>query len=262
MQTSPPKSTVPCTEIRGISVSRLGFDATRAIAARWLERPAPRRIATANLDFLFLASRIPELRDALRTADLVVADGQPLLWLARLLGRPIAERVAGSDLTEPLVREAARRGQSVYFLGGDDGVGFEAAEALRARIPELRVAGIDSSRIDLDDEATCRAAVDRIRASGADLLLVALGCPKQDLFLARWLDRTGCRLGIGVGATLDFLAGRVRRAPMLWQRLSLEWAYRLAQEPRRLARRYFNDATFLLAEVVRITARRADAGRA
>ncbi len=232
--------------IAGIQVSRVGEAATLRRMSRWLEDAKPRRVATANLDFLRLAGRNADLRDALRTADHVCADGAPLVWLSRLLRRPIRERVTGADLAPELVRLAAEQGHSVFLLGGESGVAARAAERLSREQPALRVAGISDTRVDLNDEAACERIADEIRASGARLLLVALGCPKQDLFLRRYLDRTGCRIGIGVGATLDFLAGRVPRAPRWMQVSGLEWTYRLLQEPRRLFSRYLLDGLFLL----------------
>ncbi|MFT5290893.1 MAG: N-acetylglucosaminyldiphosphoundecaprenol N-acetyl-beta-D-mannosaminyltransferase [Planctomycetota bacterium] len=240
---SPPA--VQTTELAEIDISALNFHDTLELLGDWMTDPRPRRIATANVDFLRLAAGNPELLLALQTCDLVTADGQPLVWLSRLLRAPLPERVAGSDLAWPLLKEAASRGASVYFLGGGYGVAQVAAKAAIERIPDLRVAGTAAPFIDWRDEAQAAAVADDIRATGTSLLLVGLGCPKQELFLERHLERTGANLGIGVGATLDFLAGKSRRAPGWMQDNGLEWVHRLAQEPMRLASRYLADATFL-----------------
>jgi len=235
----------PTVEVGGVPVARLGFDATLALLGRWLDEPTPRRVATANLDFLYLAANDPTLRRALRTADLVTPDGAPLLWLARAAGRPCDGRVAGSDLVPALARVAAARGRSVFLLGGAPGSAAPAAAALARLAPGLRIAGWAAPRISLEDDASCAAAADLVRAARADIVLVALGCPKQDVFLARWLGRTGARLGIGVGGTFEMLSGRVRRAPAFLGPLGLEWLFRLAMEPRRLFGRYVRDALHL-----------------
>ncbi len=233
------------TELAGIDVSALNFPDTVALLGDWMTGPQPRRVATANVDFLRLAASNPELLRALQTCDLVTADGQPLVWLSRILRAPLPERVAGSDLAWPLLEEAASRGASVYFLGGGYGVAQKAANAAIGRLPNLRIADTAAPFIDWNSEAQAAAVADDIRATGASLLLVGLGCPKQELFLERHLERTGASLGVGVGATLDFLAGNSRRAPSWMQDSGLEWMHRLAQEPSRLASRYLADATFL-----------------
>lgn len=237
--------TVKTTELAGVEVSALSFQETVALLGDWMTGSKTRRVATANVDFLRLAAGSPELLRALQTCDLVTADGQPLVWLSRLLRAPLPERVAGSDLAWPLLKEAASRGASVYFLGGGSGVARIAAKVAAERYPGLRVAGTSAPFIDWRNDAEAASVADDIRASGASLLLVGLGCPKQELFLERHLERTGAKLGIGVGATLDFLAGNARRAPGWMQDTGLEWMHRLVQEPGRLAGRYVADATFL-----------------
>ncbi len=238
-------SAPPPVVLGGVPIARLDTADTLALMGAWLDEPAQRRAATANLDFLEMARSNVDLHRCLATADLVTADGRPLLWLAGLHGAPIPERVAGADFTPLLVGEAARRGRSVFFLGGADGVAQAAADRLRERHPELIVAGCASPMVRLEDEASCRAAATLVRESGADLLLVAFGCPKQDLFLEHYLEATGARLGVGVGGTFNFIIGRVRRAPLWVQRLGMEWAFRFAMEPRRLFARYLRDAVHL-----------------
>ena len=237
-------------------IADLDLGQTVALVGTWLDEDRPRRIATANLDFLRLAAGNRELAQALQTADLVTPDGTPMLWLAALGGEHLRERVAGADLILPLVEEAWRRGRSVFLLGGSPGSAALAGKAFTARFPGLCIAGIAAPFINLNDELSCRNAVDAVAAARPDLLLVAFGCPKQDLFLARHLEELGCRVGIGVGASLDFVAGRVRRAPRSVQHAGMEWVFRLLQEPRRLGNRYARDLAFLLGAVHRAHQRR------
>lgn len=251
----------PTVLIETTPVANLDFERTVALISGWLEEPRPRRIATANLDFLRLAADDRELAEALRAADLVTADGTPLLWLARLQGQPLCERVAGADLILPLVAQAHQRGRSIFLLGGAPGAAQASADLLSRKFPGLEVAGTSCPTVDMNDAASCRRAVETVAATAPDLLFVALGCPKQDLFLARHLEALNCRVAIGVGASLDFLAGKVRRAPQALQRAGLEWAFRLLQEPRRLGGRYARDFAFLARAAVRARRRRDRAGR-
>lgn len=237
--------TIPQVRVGGLPISRLCFSSTVTLVSRWLASDGHRRVATANLDFLRLAHEDPGFRSALATCDLVTADGWPVVWLARRAGREVPERVAGSDLVPALAAECARTGRSIHLFGGHEGTAEEAAARLVERHPGLRIAGTASPRVDLRDEAACARAASEIRATRADLLLVGLGAPKQDLFLARWLPATGCRVGIGVGGTFDFLAGRIRRAPRAVRAVGMEWAWRMAKEPRRLVGRYAADAAHL-----------------
>lgn len=247
MSTQHPDSDLATVPLGGVLVSRLGLADTISLMGSWLDDPmGVRRVATANLDFLALAHDDEQLQQTLLLSDLVTADGAPLVWLSHLAGEPIAERVAGADFVVPLVGEAARRGRSVYFLGGSDEAGKETIEILRARFPELIVAGQSAPMVNLAEEDACREVARSVAESGADLVLVGFGCPKQDFFIHHYLHDMNCRLAIGVGGTFNFITGRVRRAPPIWQKLGLEWFFRWMMEPRRLLGRYLNDARHLV----------------
>lgn len=250
----------PVAEADGIPIAALTFAETADLLTDWLvAAPAasrPRRVATANLDFLRIAREDPAFRQALVTSDLVTADGWPVVWLterhaARCGGPAATERVAGSDLVPELIARCAAKGRSVWFLGGAPGTAAESAAILTQRYPGLRVAGVSAPRVDLKDTDACARIAAEIRAARTDLLLVGLGAPKQDLFLARWITATGARVGIGVGGTFDFLSGRIQRAPGAFRATGLEWAWRLAKEPRRLAGRYGADAAYLAGVLAR-----------
>ena len=248
----------PTVILGGVPVARLDLESTLALFGTWLEDPAGRRrVATANLDFLELASHDEQLLDCLGTADLVTADGEPLVWLSQLRGQPIPERVAGADLVPLLVGEAAERGRSVYFLGGQDGAAQQAIAVLQKRYPELKVAGFSEPMVDLSDEQACLEIADSVRTSAADLVLVAFGCPKQDPFIERYGEQMGARLAVGVGGTFNFIAGRINRAPKWLQKMGLEWVHRLAMEPRRLVGRYWRDGCCFLGLVMRIVLERS-----
>jgi N-acetylglucosaminyldiphosphoundecaprenol N-acetyl-beta-D-mannosaminyltransferase len=199
-------------------------------------------VFTPNVDHVVLAERNAAFRDAYARAELSLADGMPLLWAARLLGERLPEKVSGSDLVLPLVERAAARGWRVYLLGGPPGVAEGAAAKLLARWPALRIVGTDAPYVRVDGpDPEGDAALARLRAAAPDLVLVAFGAPKQELWMHRHRAELGQAVAVGVGASLDFVAGRVRRAPRALQRVGLEWAWRLAREPRRLWRRYLVD---------------------
>ena len=209
-------------------------------------------IFTPNVDHVVNAERVPALGAAYGRADLCLADGMPLVWASRLLGPRLPERVAGSDLSGPLLERAGARGWSVFLLGGAADSASVAAATLAAR--GVRVVGWDSARVEADGTAP-EAVLTRLAEAAPQLLLVGLGSPKQELFIDRSRHRLATTVSFACGAVIDFLAGRVPRAPDWVARAGLEWAYRLFREPRRLWRRYLvNDPRFvavLARELVR-----------
>ena len=199
-------------------------------------------IFTPNVDHIVIAESHAGLREAYAAADLAVADGQWVVWASRLLGTPVPEKISGSDLLLPLARAAGQRGRSIYLLGGAPAVAEAAAHRLESE--GALICGLESPPIDLAQPQDVLVA--RIAAARPAIVLVALGCPKQELWIHRHRALLRPAVLFGIGGTLDFLAGRVRRAPPWVSRAGLEWAFRLALEPRRLARRYLiNDPRFL-----------------
>ena len=240
----PPPATIPLPRnptLLGVPFARLTLPAAVDAIGTMIAGGGPRQVVTANVDFLVQAQADPELRRILRTADLVLCDGMPLVWASRLRGTPLPGRVAGADLVPALLRRAEERGHRVFLLGAGPGVAAAAAARVRARHPRLREIGHASPPAGTLFELGAPGLLARIRAARPDLLLVAFGCPKQEKWIARHREELGVPVSIGIGATLDFLAGRVRRAPAWVGRCGFEWLFRLAQEPRRLARRYARD---------------------
>lgn len=197
-------------------------------------------IVTPNIDHVVLAHQRPELRSVYAEAALSLADGQPLVWLARLLGQPVPARVSGSDLLSPLMQLAADRHYPVFFFGASPDASGEAARRLQARHHGLEIAGRDCRMWSPDDPTPPEDSpvVRRIQQSGARLVVLAMGAPKQEIWMHRHRAVLGHAVAIGLGASLDFAAGHVRRAPAWMSNAGLEWSYRLAQEPARLAHRY------------------------
>lgn len=232
----------------GVPVARLTATAAREELVRLYEGDRPALVAYANAHTLNLASRDSGYREVLRSADIVLNDGAGLDIAGRLFGKPFPENLNGSDFNPAILEEAAARGWPVFFLGARPGVAEEAARRLAPRIAGLRVVGTRDGYFPASEsEAVAR----EIAATGAGLLMVAMGNPLQETWLSRHLETTGARLGVGVGAFLDFSAGVVPRAPAWMNRLWLEWLYRLIQEPRRMWRRYVVGNPLFLLRVLR-----------
>jgi exopolysaccharide biosynthesis WecB/TagA/CpsF family protein len=203
------------------------------------------QVCTVNLDFLVRAQTNKDIARILAHAELNVADGAPVVWLSRLTGHQLPGRIAGADLVPKIIAGAADRGASVFLLGGKDGVAHRAKTALLARHPTLRIAGAHEPPLMTLDALEDDSIVGLVNASNADILIVALGHPKQELWIDRNRDRLRVSVAIGAGCCLDLIAGQVRRAPSWMQAAGLEWLFRLLQEPRRLAGRYVTDAAWL-----------------
>lgn len=201
-------------------------------------------VGVVNAAKLVTMRRDPRLAEAVSGCDLVLADGQAVVWASRLLRAPLPERVAGIDLFTRLLAAAEREGFSVYFLGARQDVLDRMLGEVARRHPRLRVAG---ARHGYFADAEQQAIADVVHDSGAQLLFLGMTSPKKEIFTASYGKTTGVHVAHGVGGSFDVLAGVTRRAPGAWQRLGLEWLYRLLQEPRRLARRYVTtNAAFLL----------------
>lgn len=235
---------LPTVDLLGLPVAAV--DEGRALDALVAlhDAPAPALACFVNAHTVNLAARDPRYRALLAAADLVLNDGSGVALAARMRGRRFPANLNGTDLSPALLRRAAALGWPVFFVGGAPGVAAAAAAGLCERIPGLQVVGAAHGY--LTPERT-DAVVSAIRASGASLLLVGMGNPLQEQWLARHLSASGARLGLGVGAFFDFSAGRVPRAPAWVNRCGVEWVYRLRNEPSRLWRRYLlGNPAFLL----------------
>lgn len=226
----------------GVAFDPLTLSEAARRVAEAVEDRRPRFFVTANVDFLVKARRDGELRRILLDADHVLCDGTPLVWASRWLGNALPGRAAGSDLVPELIALAAERRWRIFLLGGGPGVAAEAARRLHADHPDLPPVAWYAPPIQPLEAMDHPGILARIRAAAPDLLLVSFGCPKQEKWIAAHYRESGVPVSIGVGATVDFLAGRVPRAPQWMRRGGIEWTFRLAQEPRRLFGRYADDA--------------------
>lgn len=216
-------------------------------------------VFTPNVDHIVMGESDERFRRAYGRVGLSLVDGTPLVWAARLLGRPLPEKVSGSDLVIPLMERATERGWRVFLLGGAPGSAETAAARLKERLPVLNIVGTEAPRIDLASPPAERLAVAaRVAATKPDLVLVAFGAPKQELFCDETREVFKPAVLVCVGAGVDFVAGVARRAPAWMSRAGIEWLYRLAHEPRRLAGRYLlRDPQFVLILLRQLSQRSA-----
>jgi len=223
----------------GCRIDNLSMEESLVRIEEFIRSGQPHQHVVVNVDKLVKASRDPELRRIVNDCALVNADGMPVVWASRLLGKPLKERVAGIDLFEALMRRAGEKHWRVFLLGAREEVVSAVADTYRRRYPDLTIAGWRNGYWNGDAEEAQVAA--QVRASGADLLFVAISSPKKEQFLGRWQAEMKIPFAMGVGGTFDVAIGLVRRAPRWMQRAGLEWFYRFLQEPRRMFRRYFID---------------------
>jgi N-acetylglucosaminyldiphosphoundecaprenol N-acetyl-beta-D-mannosaminyltransferase len=243
--------------VRRLRIGKLGVDAVtsgQALAAIVETCRSGRggTVFTPNVDHVVIADKNDRFVQAYERVSLSLPDGMPILWAARLLGFPLPEKVSGSDLVVPLAEIAAENGLGIFFLGAGEGIAALAAARLKERFPRLVVAGVESPRIDLSQDRAVRADLEaRVKAAKPDIVLVALGAPKQELWIDEVREELRPAVLIGIGGTLDFIAGVTKRAPPWLSRHGLEWLYRLGQEPKRLGRRYLLEDPKFAAIVLR-----------
>lgn len=242
----------PVVEVWGLPLASLTLEQTLDQVEALIAAGRPSYIITANLYYAMLTDRHPDLDALNRRAALVLADGMPLVWASRYRpGGPLPERVAGSDLIFGLCERAAARGYGVFLLGAAPETAARAAQILEQRYPGLRIVGGESPYLDRLTPEETKALTERIRAARPALLIGAFGQPRGERWIAQNLEAMGVPVCIQLGASLDFVAGRVQRAPRWMQRSGLEWLFRMIQEPRRLGPRYAANAVFLARMVLR-----------
>ncbi|HEV2261750.1 MAG TPA: WecB/TagA/CpsF family glycosyltransferase [Candidatus Rubrimentiphilum sp.] len=219
--------------ILGCKLDLLGADeATKAII-EFARAGSGAQIVTLGTEMVVYAQRDERYREIINRCALSLCDTVGLLAVARMRGARLRERVTGVELIEHLCARAAQEDLAIYLLGGSPGIADRAANALRHRYPALKIAGTHDGYFSEDESSTI---AQQIRASGTRLLMVGMGFPRQEFWLADHLKETGCGAGIGVGGSFDVLSGNVQRAPHRWRKAHLEWLYRLVSEPRRWRR--------------------------
>jgi N-acetylglucosaminyldiphosphoundecaprenol N-acetyl-beta-D-mannosaminyltransferase len=225
----------PRQELFGIPIDALTMSEAIARVEAAVRSRSRLRIGVVNAAKIVNMRRDPALRQDVVSSDMILADGASVVWASRVLGRPLPERVAGIDIMTRVLEDGDRRGYRVYCLGATEAVLAAVVARIAIDYPGVVVAGAQDGYFSGQQE---QSVADAIRASRADVLFVAMTSPKKENFLGQWGDYVEVPVCHGVGGSFDVLAGKVRRAPALWQRLGLEWLYRVLQEPGRLWKRY------------------------
>ena len=206
-----------------------------------------RYIVTPNLDHIVTLEKDPVFAEVYKNADLILADGKPLLWISRWLKCPIKEKLSGSDLFPRICKLAAEKEYKVFLLGAEEGVAAAAAENLRKKYTGLRIVGTYAPKYGFEGDPQELAYIKSlIRMAQPDILGVALGSPKGEKFIYAHLQEYGVPLCISIGATLDFESGKIRRAPKWVSEIGMEWLFRITQDPKRMIKRYWYDAISIL----------------
>lgn len=219
--------------ILGVRVASLTMKDAVQTAEEFMDSKQPHLIATANAEMIMRASHDPELKAILNTADLVVPDGAGTVWASNYLGVPMPERVAGFDLVHALFGNAAAKNRRIFFFGSAPGVAEKAKAKAEKDFPGINIVGTRNGFFKEDDNAEI---IRQIKEAKPDLLLAALGVPKQEKWLNAHLQEIGCPLSIGVGGTFDVMAGVMKRAPLWMQKAKLEWLFRGMMQPQRAGR--------------------------
>jgi len=246
----PPAAGVPevdSVRLFGIDFSNLSYEELCRFVDQRIAAREPGYVFTPNVDHAVKFERCSDFREAYRGAMLRLVDGTVLMWACHWLGKPVKEKLSGSDIVPAFSEYAAEKGYSIFLFGAAPGIAGKAAETLRGRFPGLNVVGTYCPPMGFEeDEAENAKAIEAVRMASPDFLFVALGSPRQEIWIAQHSGELGVPVTMGIGATLDFIAGRVKRAPRWMQRAGLEWVWRLLQEPRRLWKRYLiEDSAFL-----------------
>lgn len=219
------------TEILGVGIDDLTTEQAVAKAQYFLEEGGFHYVVTPNPEFLLSAKRDEAFKAVLNTADLSLPDGIGVVYAAKILGRPLQGRSPGIEFAQGLMEKLSHTGQRLFLLGAKPGVAVQAADNLEKQYPGLMICGTHDGYFQED-----KPVVDAIRSVNADVVFVCLGAPKQELWMAKNGPDTGAKLCVGLGGCLDVFAGNVERAPEAWQKLGLEWLYRLKKEPQRIGR--------------------------
>ena len=223
-------------------IDNLTMDETLQAIDRLIQEDKNAYVVTPNVDHIVRLEKNSEFQEVYEHADLILADGKPLIWISKKYKTPIQEKISGSDLFPLLCKMATEKGYKMYFLGAAEGVVTKAAENLRNRFPGLEVVGTYSPPFGFEkDTAEIEKIIRMIKTVKPHILVVGLGSPKQEKFILNYREQLKVPISLGLGASLDFEAGNIQRAPDWMSRNGLEWFYRFIHEPRRLFKRYFVD---------------------
>ena len=199
-------------------------------------------VVTPNVDHIVKLETDKELQEVYKDADLILTDGKPLIWISKFYKTPIKEKISGSDLFPLLCEMAAEKGYNMFFLGAGEGVANKAAQNLTNKFPKLNIVGTYSPPFGFEkDKKEIEKIINMVNKANTQILIVGLGCPKQEKFIHKYRKELNVPISLGLGASLDFEAGNLKRAPKWMSDNGLEWLYRLSKEPKRMFKRYIVD---------------------
>ncbi len=218
--------------------------------SKWIENKEGRYVCAADVHSIMKAQEDTAHLDALQHADMVTPDGRPLVWVGKMRGEKVMDRVCGPDLLPRLCEESVAQGWKHYFYGGAEGIAENLAHSLEEKYPGIQIAGWECPPFRTLSYLETKDALDKIRDSSADIVWIGLGCPKQEIWMRQHIEQLDHQLLIGIGAAFDFHTGRIKRAPVWMQKSGLEWLHRLGSEPRRLWKRYLLLAPSFIFKVI------------
>ena len=229
-------------------VDNLTMDEAIDKAEELIIKKKPSYVVTPNVDHIVKLETDKEFQDVYKNADLILTDGMPLIWISKMKGNPIKEKISGSDFFPKLCERAAEKGYSLFLLGAAEGVAAKAAKNLKEKYEGLNIVGTYSPSYGFekkDDEI--KMIIEMINETKPDILAVGLGAPKQEKFLYKYKNELNVPISLAIGASIDFEAGNINRAPRWMQNCGLEWFYRLCKEPKRMFKRYIVDDLKILS---------------
>ena len=218
-------------EVLGVSFDNVTMEQAAELGGKMLQEDRFHYVVTPNPEFILAAEKDESFRAVLNAADLVIPDGIGVIYSAKILGTPLSERVPGIEFSAKMLEKLDEMGGRLFLLGAKPGVAEKAGENICAQYPNIVLCGTQDGYFKDEEEVILKVA-----AAKPDLIFVCLGAPKQEKWMARWGQHTGAKMAIGLGGCLDVYAGNVERAPEAWQKLGMEWAYRLKKEPKRITR--------------------------
>lgn len=224
-------------------IDNLTMDEAIKTAENLIKNNAQSYVVTPNIDHIVMLETDAVFRDVYHNASLIITDGQPMIWISKMLGTPIVEKVSGSDFFPRICELAAQKGYSVFILGAAEGVGKMAAQNLCLKYAGLKIVGVCSPEYGFEQsKEKVEKIINMVQSAKPDILAVALGSPKGEKLIYYYKKELNVPLSMQIGATIDFQAGNVRRAPKFMSKMGLEWLFRVFQDPKRLGKRYWNDA--------------------
>ena len=233
-------------------VNNLDMEETVAAVEQMIASDRKSYVVAINVDVVMKIEEDPYLKKVVDEADMVLVDGKPLVWISKLHGNPVKAKISGSDLVPVLCQKAAEKGYRIFILGGKDGVAKVAETRLQRMYPEIQIAGVYAPPFGFEKDAEELNHINTmITDAHPDILITCFGCPKQEKWIYENIDKYDAKVSVCAGATVDFLAGTVKRAPKWMSDHGLEWLYRFMQEPRRLFKRYFIDDIQILKLIMK-----------